>query len=55
LNQTANRAPESGAIVERVVDVRDEAAVVWLVNEAAEAFGRLDVLVNRAGVSDIGT
>jgi meso-butanediol dehydrogenase / (S,S)-butanediol dehydrogenase / diacetyl reductase len=54
LSRTAKRAPESGAIIERVVDVRDEAAVVGLVNETVEAFGRLDVLVNCAGVSDVG-
>ena len=54
LSWTAKQAPDGGAIVERVADVRDEAAVVGLVNETAEAFGRLDVLVNCAGVSDIG-
>lgn len=54
LSRTAKQAPESGVIVERVVDVRDEAAVVALVNETADAFGRLDVLVNCAGVSDAG-
>lgn len=54
LSRTAKQAPEGGAIVERVADVRDEAAVVGLVNETAETFGRLDVLVNCAGASDIG-
>ncbi|MFD4644460.1 SDR family NAD(P)-dependent oxidoreductase [Lentzea sp. NPDC058436] len=54
LIRTAGQAPENGKIVHRVVDVRDEAAVVQLVNGAAEAFGRLDVLVNCAGATDLG-
>jgi NADP-dependent 3-hydroxy acid dehydrogenase YdfG len=54
LSRTAKQAPESGAIVERVVDVRDQAAVIRLVDGTAEEFGRLDVLVNCAGASDVG-
>jgi meso-butanediol dehydrogenase/(S,S)-butanediol dehydrogenase/diacetyl reductase len=54
LSWTARQAPEGAAIVEKVVDVRDEAAVVRLVNETAAQFGRLDVLVNCAGISDVG-
>ncbi|WP_255823069.1 SDR family NAD(P)-dependent oxidoreductase [Amycolatopsis sp. GM8] len=54
LSRTAKQAPESGAIVERVVDVRDQAAVIALVDGTAEEFGRLDVLVNCAGASDVG-
>ncbi len=37
-----------------VADVRDEAAVAAAVAAAAEAHGRLDVLVNAAGVSGAG-
>ncbi|WP_020124754.1 SDR family NAD(P)-dependent oxidoreductase [Streptomyces canus] len=54
LDRTVARAPEGSTIVSRVVDVRDEAAVVELVDGTAEEFQRLDVLVNCAGVSDIG-
>ncbi|WP_188114054.1 SDR family NAD(P)-dependent oxidoreductase [Streptomyces apricus] len=54
LSRTVDQAPEGSTIVQRVVDVRNEAAVVELVDGTAEAFGRLDVLVNCAGASDIG-
>ncbi|MDR1014502.1 MAG: SDR family NAD(P)-dependent oxidoreductase [Coriobacteriales bacterium] len=37
-------------IVVGVADVRDDAAVSRVVNEAAAAFGRIDVLFNNAGV-----
>ena len=52
LSRTAERAAGSGEIVARVVDVRDETAVAELVDGTAEAFGRLDVLVNWAGATD---
>ncbi|WP_143091623.1 SDR family NAD(P)-dependent oxidoreductase [Lentzea albida] len=52
LSRTAERAAGNGKIVQRVVDVRDEAAVIELVNGTAETFGRLDVLVNCAGATD---
>ena len=35
----------------RVMDVRDEAQVVALVDAAVDEFGRLDIMVNNAGVS----
>lgn len=53
LSRTVESAPEGGTIVRRIVDVRDEAAVVELVNGVVEAFDRLDVLVNCAGASDV--
>ena len=37
-----------------VCDVTDEAAVVQAVQQAADAFGRLDIMVNNAGASDGG-
>lgn len=48
-----SRSPERGApdgVEVRRLDVRDEAAVTACVDEVARAFGRLDVLVNNAGV-----
>lgn len=54
LSRTVKLAPEGSTIVQRVVDVRDEAAVIELVDGTVEAFDRLDVLVNCAGASDVG-
>jgi meso-butanediol dehydrogenase/(S,S)-butanediol dehydrogenase/diacetyl reductase len=54
LSRTVKQAPEGSTIVQRIVDVRDEAAVVELVNGTVEALDRLDVLVNCAGASDVG-
>ncbi|WP_432838632.1 SDR family NAD(P)-dependent oxidoreductase [Dactylosporangium sp. CA-092794] len=54
VRRTVAQAPAGGTIVPRTVDVRDEAAVVELVDWTAAEFGRLDVLVNCAGVTDVG-
>jgi meso-butanediol dehydrogenase/(S,S)-butanediol dehydrogenase/diacetyl reductase len=54
LSRTVKQASEGSTIVQRIVDVRDEAAVVELVDGTVEAFDRLDVLVNCAGASDVG-
>ncbi|PZG09072.1 SDR family NAD(P)-dependent oxidoreductase [Nonomuraea aridisoli] len=54
LSRTVKQAPEGSTIVQRIVDVRDEAAVIELVDGTVEAFDRLDVLVNCAGASDVG-
>lgn len=54
LSQTVKQAPEGSTIVPRVVDVRDQAAVVELVDGTVEEFDRLDVLVNCAGAADVG-
>ncbi|KAL2158345.1 hypothetical protein VTH06DRAFT_4393 [Thermothelomyces fergusii] len=44
--------PYDGRFITRHVDVTDAAAVQGLVDDAAAAFGRLDVLVNAAGIMD---
>ncbi|WP_198165468.1 SDR family NAD(P)-dependent oxidoreductase [Nocardia fusca] len=54
MSRTVEQAREGSTIVQRAVDVRDEAAVIELVDGTAQSFGRLDVLVNCAGVSDVG-
>ncbi|WP_306216085.1 SDR family NAD(P)-dependent oxidoreductase [Actinoplanes sp. RD1] len=54
LEQTAGQAPEGSTIVARAADVRDEAAVAELIDGTVASYGRLDVLVNCAGVSDVG-
>ena len=61
----ARSAAELGAVADEVksvgrrslavpTDVRDEAAVNALARQAAEAFGRVDLLVNAAGVASFG-
>ncbi len=41
--------------VSRVMDVRDEAQVVALIDAATEKFGRLDIMINNAGVAYQGS
>ncbi|MFI6048746.1 SDR family NAD(P)-dependent oxidoreductase [Streptomyces violascens] len=55
LKSTAASAPAGSAIVTRVADVSDEAATASLIAEVAEEYGRLDVLVNNAGLGMPGT
>ncbi len=43
-----------GGAVARTMDVRDEGQVVALVDAAVQEFGRLDIMVNNAGVSHQG-
>ncbi|MFD7663654.1 SDR family NAD(P)-dependent oxidoreductase [Streptomyces sp. NPDC059788] len=48
-------APTGSKISTRVADVSDESAVTALIKEVTEAYGRLDVLVNNAGIGAPGT
>lgn len=45
---------EGGRALARAVDVRDERQMVELVNATVAQFGRLDVLVNSAGITYLG-
>ncbi|SEM18928.1 SDR family NAD(P)-dependent oxidoreductase [Streptacidiphilus jiangxiensis] len=55
LKQTAQAGPGAARMHPRVADVSDQEAVAAVMDEAAERFGRLDVLVNNAGVAVPGT
>ncbi|MFG2182275.1 SDR family NAD(P)-dependent oxidoreductase [Streptomyces abikoensis] len=55
LKQAAAGAPAGATIVPRVADVSDEASITALIAEVAEEHGRLDVLVNNAGMGAPGT
>jgi 3-hydroxybutyrate dehydrogenase len=51
LEETRNLAADSGRKIElRTVDVRDRAAVEKMVQTAIDAFGKIDVLINNAGI-----
>lgn len=43
--------PSSFTVAAHPVDVRDEASVNGLITQVANTYGRIDVLVNTAGVS----
>ena len=47
---TAAIASQGGRALSQVMDVRDEAQVAALVDSAVQRFGRLDIMVNNAGV-----
>lgn len=51
LAEVAARSAEAPDVLVRALDVTDEAAVVRLVAEVAEIFGRLDGVVNSAGIA----
>ena len=51
---TSRRGRTAGRWAFTTVDVTDEASVVALVDDAAVAFGRVDGLVNAAGVAGGG-
>lgn len=48
-------APAGSTIVTRVADVSDESAITALIAGVVEEYGRLDVLVNNAGIGVPGT
>ncbi|TNE77224.1 MAG: SDR family oxidoreductase [Gammaproteobacteria bacterium] len=54
LIETENMMPEGCETLRRLVDVSDEAQVIALVREAIEAYGKIDVLCNIAGIASIG-
>lgn len=55
LKHAAAGAPAGSVIVPRVADVSDESAITALIAGVAEEYGRLDVLVNNAGMGLPGT
>ena len=55
LRRTAQQGPPGADLHPRVADVADPAAVTAAMDGVAERFGRLDVLVNNAGVAIPGT
>lgn len=55
LRKTVADAPAGCTILARVADVSDEAAITALVGDVAREHGRLDVLVNNAGICMAGT
>jgi meso-butanediol dehydrogenase/(S,S)-butanediol dehydrogenase/diacetyl reductase len=55
LHKTVAAAPAGSEILARVADVCDEYEVTAVVDEVAEDFGRLDVLVNNAAAAAFGT
>ncbi|MFE0176001.1 SDR family NAD(P)-dependent oxidoreductase [Streptomyces sp. NPDC059002] len=55
LKRAAAEAPAGSAVVPRVADVADESSITALIADVAEAYGRLDVLVNNAATAVPGT
>lgn len=55
LKTAAAGAPAGSTIITRVADVSDESETTALIADVAEEYGRLDVLVNNAGVAVPGT
>jgi meso-butanediol dehydrogenase/(S,S)-butanediol dehydrogenase/diacetyl reductase len=54
LVDTGNLMPEGAEYLRRLVDVADEAQVKKLVSDAMDAFGKIDILCNIAGIASTG-
>ncbi|MFQ6049247.1 MAG: SDR family NAD(P)-dependent oxidoreductase, partial [Phycisphaerae bacterium] len=54
LPEQARQEGLDGAILPRVLDVTDRAAVETLVEQTVEQLGRIDILVNNAGITRDG-
>lgn len=52
-SETLSSLPAGAEALEAIADVSDEAQVLRMVGQVLEHFGRLDVLVNNAGISFI--
>lgn len=50
-DETLKSAADPGRVRSAAVDVTDEAAVIAATTDAREAFGRIDILVNSAGIT----
>lgn len=51
LAQTAATLPDRSKVLQRALDISDEAAVEQFVDEVRRRFGRIDVLCNNAGIA----
>lgn len=56
LKETVNiaKSNRNGEIAVEAADVRDEKAVIHIVNSTVEKYGKLDLLVNCAGIIQLG-
>jgi NAD(P)-dependent dehydrogenase (short-subunit alcohol dehydrogenase family) len=54
LVETGNLMPEGAEHLRRLVDVANEAQVKELVSDAMDAFGKIDILCNIAGIASTG-
>ena len=54
LVETGNLMPKGAECLRRLVDVADEAQVKELVSDAVDAFGKIDILCNIAGIARTG-
>jgi NADP-dependent 3-hydroxy acid dehydrogenase YdfG len=52
---TAEIRANGGRVLPRALDVRDDTAMAKLMDDAVSEFGKVDIMVNNAGVSNRGT
>ncbi|WP_433559324.1 SDR family NAD(P)-dependent oxidoreductase [Pseudonocardia xinjiangensis] len=55
LDRVVASAPKGTTIARYVADVGDEEAITQVIDAVADEYGRLDTLVNNAGVAQLGT